>query len=158
MIMKHRACFGAALIISFLLQSGFRSQTNLFGKLTGTWKADKIIYSLSSEDSTAVSPVAEFIFNGGANPSDQHEGHYQFSGKVRYAFLYQLESNELIIAVLSPSGQPLNRLAFFGSQPDLSAVWTVSELPGGLMKLNGQATIRRGSKDESVNVEISLKR
>lgn len=153
----------SAAVLLTLSQSGFRSKVNLFQKLQGNWQVDKIMYSLPAGDSTAQSPAAQFSFNGGNNPAEQHEGYYQLNGKNKYTFLYQLDGNgapsaELILAVLSPPGQPLNRLSFFGSQPDFSAIWTVTELPGEIVKLNGQATLRRGGKEESVPVEIRLKK
>ncbi len=162
MMYRHLVMLSAAVLVT-LSQFGFRSKVSLFQKLQGNWTVDKVTYSLPSGDSIAQNQEAQFSFDGGDNPSEQHEGYYQLNGKSKYTFLYQLDGNgapsaELILAVLSPPGQPLNRLSFFGSQPDFSSIWTVTELPGGIVKLSGQATLRRGGKEESVPAEIQLKK
>ncbi len=153
---KHLVWAGAAVLLT-LSQSAFKSKATLSDALQGDWKVDKITYTLSTGDSTAASPAGGFGFGGGNDPAGQ-QGHYQLDGKTKYPFLYQMEQAELVIAVLSPPGQPLNRLSFFGTQPDFSAIWTVTELPGGLLKLNGQAVVRRKGKEETVPTEIRLKK
>jgi hypothetical protein len=156
MMYKHLVWAGAAVLLT-LSQSAFKSKATLSAALQGDWKVDKITYTLSTGDSTAQSPAGGFGFGGGNDPAGQ-QGHYQLDGKTKYPFLYQMEQAELIIAVLSPSGQPLNRISFFGTQPDFSAIWTVTELPGGQLKLNGQAVVRRKGKEETVLTEIRLKK
>lgn len=153
---KQLVGLGAAVLLT-LSQSAFRSKATLSDALQGDWKVDKITYTFSTGDSTAQSPAGGFGFGGGNDPAGQ-QGHYQLDGKIKYPFLYQVEQAELVIAVLSPPGQPLNRLSFFGTQPDFSAVWTVTELPGGQLKLSGQATVRRKGKEETVPTEIRLKK
>ena len=157
MMYRHLVVVGAAVLLT-LSQSAFRSKATLFATLQGNWKVDKITYTLATGDSTAGSPAGGFSFSGGGDPAGQHEGNYQLDGKTRYPFLYQLDNAELVIAVLSPPDQPLNRLSFFGTQPDLSAIWTVAELPGGLVKLTGQAVVRRKGKEDTVPTEIRLKK
>ena len=154
---RHLVLVGAAVLLT-LSQSAFKSKATLSSTLQGNWKVDKITYTLGTGDSTAQSPPGGFNFSEGSDPTGQHEGNYQLDGKNKYPFLYQLENAELIIAVLSPPGQPLNRLSFFGTQPDFSSIWTVTELPGGLLKLNGTAMVRRKGKEENLPVEIRLKK
>ncbi len=154
---RHLVVVGAAVLLT-LSQSAFKSKATLFNTLQGNWKVDKITYTLASGDSTAGSSAGGFSFSGGNDPAGQHEGNYQLDGKSKYPFVYQLDNAELIIAVLSPPGQPLNRLSFFGTQPDFSAIWTVTEIPGGQLQLRGTAVVRRKGKEESVPTEIRLKK
>ncbi len=157
MLYRHLVLVGAVVLLT-LSQSAFRSKATLFNTLQGNWKVNKITYTLGTGDSTAQSPAGGFNFGAGSDPAGQHEGNYHLDSKTKYSFLYQLENAELVIAVLSPPGQPLNRLSFFGTQPDFSAIWTVTELPGGQLKLNGQAVVRRKGKEETVPAEIQLKK
>lgn len=151
------------LIPVVTLLSGFRSNTDLFEKMKGKWKVEKITYTLGTGDSTAKNPVAEFSFAGGTNPNDQYGGYYQIDNSQKLLFLYQLDSSqpttgELIIAVLLPSNLTVSRQTYFGAQPDFSSIWTVTELPGGIFKLKGESIIKRpGGKEQSVPTEIQLK-